>query len=88
MRLVPPDNTKHYNKNPQILEDQLNDPYAYNGYLMPGTIKTIVDNMKGLPQSFGNYICPFLVISAGMDSLVDPDVGEVLFKQVPRDVYM
>jgi len=35
-----------------------------------------------LPNTFRNYKCPFLIIAAGMDKLIDPDVGKELMERV------
>ncbi|CAD8043971.1 unnamed protein product [Paramecium primaurelia] len=70
-------------RNPQILEDNLKDPYCVQVAVLPGTGRVLVSTMRSLPQTFTQYKKPFLVISAGMDQIVDPDVGHELMKQSP-----
>lgn len=35
-----------------------------------------------------NFKCPFLIIAAGMDKLVDPDVGKELMERVYITIYI
>ncbi|CAD8136565.1 unnamed protein product [Paramecium octaurelia] len=70
-------------RNPQIQEDNLKDPYCTLVAVLPGTGRTLVSTMRSLPQTFSSYKKPFLVITAGMDKVVDPNVGQELMKQSP-----
>lgn len=36
--------------------------------------------MREAPNTFVNYKKPFLIISGGMDQIVDPDVGHELMR--------
>ncbi|CAD8131890.1 unnamed protein product [Paramecium pentaurelia] len=67
-------------KNPQVLEDNLKDPYINWNSTLPGTARVLLKMMRDAPNTFKNYKKPFLIISGGMDQIVDPDVGHELMK--------
>ncbi|CAD8142583.1 unnamed protein product [Paramecium octaurelia] len=68
-------------KNPQVLEDNLKDPYINWNSTLPGTGRVLLKLLRETPSTFKNYKKSFLIISGGMDQIIDPDVGHELMKQ-------
>ncbi|CAD8046343.1 unnamed protein product [Paramecium sonneborni] len=80
-----PASFQNASKNPQIIEDNINDPYINQNSTLPGTARVLLQMMREAPNSFKNFSKPFLIIAGGMDQIIDPDVGHELIKQSPSN---
>ena len=58
----------------------MKDPYINWNSTLPGTGRVLLKMMREAPHSFQNYKKPFLIISGGMDQIVDPEVGHELIR--------
>lgn len=70
-------------KNPEVLEDNMKDPYINWNATLPGTGRNLIKMMRETPETFSTYTSPFLVIAGGMDQIVDPDIGHELMRLSP-----
>lgn len=59
------------------------DPHMYQGRLVPGTIRTVLNASDEMEKTFKDFHAPFLILTAGTDKLVDPLLGFDLMKESP-----
>ena len=53
----------------------LQDPYSYNGKVVPGSVKMVLDFMEEIEREWHKFSSPFILIQSGVDKLVDPFLG-------------
>jgi acylglycerol lipase len=70
-------------KNPYVDESYRKDPYVYNGKIIPGTIRAILNMSAKCQRLYERLNTPFLVIMGGIDKMVHPDLGEELIRRSP-----
>ncbi|EGR33123.1 hypothetical protein IMG5_061220 [Ichthyophthirius multifiliis] len=73
------------NKNLNVPDELMKDPYAYNGNIIVGTIKHILNLSSQLENTYKDYKARFLCLTAGKDKLVDPLLGFQLNHESPSE---
>lgn len=53
----------------------LKDPHFYNGKVVPGTVKMVLDFMEEIQGEWDKFSSPFILIQSGVDKSVDPFLG-------------
>lgn len=73
------------NRNKAMIRKKENDPFYFKDRFCLATVHSLLSTIGQNPQTYKEFVCPFLIIQGGVDRSVDPAEAFRLFKESPLE---